>query len=50
MDKSGRTSDDEVMLDSKHEVVEIETSFQRYISSFLTYSSCSKYGSTEETF
>ena len=27
MDKSGRTSDDEVVLDSKHELVDIETSF-----------------------
>ena len=27
MDKSGRTSDDEFVLDSKHEFVKIETSF-----------------------
>ena len=27
MDKSGRTSDDEVVFNSKHELVEIETSF-----------------------
>ena len=44
MDKSGRMYDDEVVLDSKHEVVEIETLFQGPISSFPTYSSSSKFG------
>ena len=37
MDKSGRMPDDEVVLDSKHELVKIETSFEGPISPFPTY-------------
>ena len=50
MDKSGRTFDNEVEPDSKHELAEIETLFLRPISSFLTYSSSSKFGWAGETF
>ena len=50
MDKSGRMCDDEVVLDSKHELFEIETSFQGPISSFSTYSSSSKFGWTGKIF
>ena len=50
MDKSGRTSDDEAELDSKHELAKIETSFGGPISSFLTYSSSSNFGWVGENF
>ena len=42
--------DDEAEPNSKHELVEIETSFHGPISSFLTYLSSSKFGWTRETF
>ena len=50
MDRSGRMLDDEVMLDSKHEPVEIEMSFKGPISPFPTYSSSSKFGWTGKIF
>ena len=44
MDRSGRMPDDEVVLDFKHEPVEIQMSFKGPISPFPTYSSSSKFG------